>query len=210
MTMPIGDEGQVFINCPFDGDYVPLFDAMVFAIYKCGFLPRCVKEIDDASQNRLDKIMGIIDECDLGIHDISRTELDSDTCLPRFNMPLELGLFLGAKKWGRPEHNQKKCLVLDRCVYRYQKFISDLAGQDIKSHKQSPQTLVTVVRDWLSSVRPNLMSGSLLWEDYSYFRSELSDLCSAMNLVEAELTFLDYRRVVYGWLERMENVAIRR
>ena len=67
---------HVFVNCPF-----------VFAIYKCDFLPRCAKEADDASQNRLDKIVDIIGECRLGIHDISRTE-PGDMGLPRFNMPL--------------------------------------------------------------------------------------------------------------------------
>lgn len=35
---------NVFINCPFDKDYAPLFDAILFAIYKCGFRPRCAME----------------------------------------------------------------------------------------------------------------------------------------------------------------------
>lgn len=28
---------DVFINCPFDDDYKPLFDAVVFAVHDCGF-----------------------------------------------------------------------------------------------------------------------------------------------------------------------------
>jgi transcription initiation factor TFIIIB Brf1 subunit/transcription initiation factor TFIIB len=52
-------------------------------------------EVSDASQVRIEKIAGIIAACKFGIHDISRTELDPTTHLPRFNMPLELGLFLG-------------------------------------------------------------------------------------------------------------------
>lgn len=54
-------------------------------------------EINDAGDQRIDKINNIIKECKIGIHDISRTELDDHSNLPRFNMPLELGLFLGAK-----------------------------------------------------------------------------------------------------------------
>jgi len=37
-------------------------------------------------------------------HDISRTELNEHS-LPRFNMPLELGLFLGASRFGQLEED---------------------------------------------------------------------------------------------------------
>jgi len=36
---------NVFINCPFDSDYKPLFDAIVFAIFDFGFVPRCSLEV---------------------------------------------------------------------------------------------------------------------------------------------------------------------
>ena len=206
----VGPERQIFINCPFDDEYRPLFRAMVFAIYKCGFLPRCAQEASDSGQNRLDKIMGIIGECGLGIHDISRTELDQNTHLPRFNMPFELGVFLGARKWGSPVHQRKKCLVLDREPYRYRKFISDIAGQDPEAHHQNPQTLVTAIRNWLISSQHGLMSGSLLWQEYEGFLDVLPDLCAAMNLVADELTFLDYLEVIYGWLGDTEAVEITR
>ncbi len=29
---------NVFLNCPFDSAYKQLFDAMVFAVYDCGFI----------------------------------------------------------------------------------------------------------------------------------------------------------------------------
>jgi len=32
-------EQNVFINCPFDDDYAPLFEAIVFAINDAGFRP---------------------------------------------------------------------------------------------------------------------------------------------------------------------------
>lgn len=57
-------------------------------------------ELDDGGQTRIDKLYGLIGECRYGIHDLSRTELDDVNQLPRFNMPLELGLFLGAKRYG--------------------------------------------------------------------------------------------------------------
>jgi len=89
---------DVFVNCPFDEQYRPLFRALLFAVLDCGFRVRCALEIDDASEIRIDKIFRIIGEAKYGIHDISRTEPDPENRLPRFNMPLELGMFLAAKR----------------------------------------------------------------------------------------------------------------
>ncbi|MEO8112942.1 MAG: hypothetical protein ABI655_01080 [Phenylobacterium sp.] len=86
---------DVFINCPFDRAYDPTFRALVFTIYACGFRPRSARELDDGGQTRIDKLFALIDECRFGIHDLSRTEPDEVNHLPRFNMPLELGVFLG-------------------------------------------------------------------------------------------------------------------
>ncbi len=51
---------NVFINCPFDVAYKPLFDAMVFTVHDCGFIARYALEKEDASQVRIDKIYTII------------------------------------------------------------------------------------------------------------------------------------------------------
>jgi len=91
---------DLFINCPFSNDYRPLFEGVVFAAIYCGFFPRCALEADDSSSNRFEKICDLIGQCDFGFHDISKVELDGKSKLPRFNMPLELGLFLAAKKFG--------------------------------------------------------------------------------------------------------------
>lgn len=94
----------------------------------------------------MERLHELIRVCDLGIHDISRTECAP---LPRFNMPFELGLFLGAKKFGTAAHHEKKVLILDRTRYRYQRFLSDIGGQDIKADDDAPENLVRIVRSWL-------------------------------------------------------------
>src|SRR5688572_26802362 len=147
-------EEDVFVNCPLDVDYRPLFEAIVFTIHECGYAARSALEVTDTSQVRIEKISGIIAACKFGIHDISRTELDATTGLPRFNMPLELGLFLGAKRFGTGKQKLKNCLVLDVERYRYQKFISDISGQDIVAHAGKPVHAIRVVRDWLSDATP--------------------------------------------------------
>jgi hypothetical protein len=125
-------------------------------------------EHDDASQVRLEKIYRLIGSSAFGIHDISRTELDGENRLPRFNMPLELGVFLGAKQFGTGRHRSKRCLVLDRERYRFQRFISDIAGQDIKAHGNSPEIVVRTVRDWLRNAisQVPMPGGSHLWARY--------------------------------------------
>jgi hypothetical protein len=103
---------DVFINCPFTDDYRAHFEAIVFTVVRSGFTPRCARESDDGGEVRFDKICRIIRECQYSVHDISKTELDADLGLPRFNMPFELGLFLGAKRFGGRSHNRKKTLIL--------------------------------------------------------------------------------------------------
>jgi hypothetical protein len=143
----------------------------VFTVILCGFSPRCSLEIDDGSEVRIDKIVRIIGECRLGVHDLSRTELDAVNGLPRFNMPLELGLFLGAKRFGGEAHGRKNCLILDLEQYRYQKFISDLAGQDIRAHGGQINRIITAVRDWLrtTSGRKDIPGGGEIAARFAEF-----------------------------------------
>lgn len=199
---------NVFLNCPFDSAYRELFDALVFAIHDCGFVARCALEEEDASQVRIEKIYEIVTECRYGIHDISRTELDELSDLPRFNMPLELGVFLGAKKFGIEEQKRKMCLILDHERYRYQKFISDIAGQDIRAHNSNPQELVTVVRNWLrnASGRTTIPSGSFIWSHYQDFIGALPQLAQRFELEVGELVFNDYTFLLAEWL-RLRKIA---
>lgn len=193
---------NVFINCPFDSAYKPLFDAIVFAVHDCGFVARCAVEEEDTSQVRIDKIYSIIADCRYGIHDISRTELDEISGFPRFNMPLELGIFLGAKKFGIEEQKRKNCLVLDKEPYRYQQFISDIAGQDIQVHNNSPEEVVKVVRNWLrtASKRQTLPSGNIIWERYQNFMEDLPQMAKDFQLEVDDLIFNDYVWVLGKWL----------
>jgi len=195
---------SVFINCPFDDQYSSLFDALVFAIHDCGFIARCALEIDDGAQVRADTLNTLIRECRYGVHDLSRTELDPENQLPRFNMPLELGVFLGARQFGDRAQREKVCLVLDRETYRYQMFCSDIAGQDIRSHHNDVRKIIVVVRNWLRNALRDksisIPSGSRIVDRYVLFSRELPVLCSGLKLEVDELVFHDYSHLVVGWL----------
>jgi hypothetical protein len=188
---------DVFINCPFDAAYQPFFHAIVFTVTRSGFRARCALETDNAVDNRLAKICEIIRECRYGIHDISRTESDGTPPLPRFNMPLELGLFLGAQRFGGRHHTQKCCIVLDRERYRFQRFVSDIAGQDIHSHDGDVPTLILKVATWLrtQSDDPRVPGGRAIAAEYAAFGEWLPAICAARKLGLDELTFGDFARI---------------
>jgi hypothetical protein len=194
---------SVFINCPFDGRYKPLFEAILFAVADCGFRPRCALEIDDGSQVRMDKIFDLIAGCRFGIHDLSRIDLDPTVGLPRFNMPFELGVFLGAKRYGGREQKRKVGLILDRERFRYQAFLSDIAGQDIREHGDDPQQIISIIRNWLRSAsgRAEIPGGSTIQARYLLFRENLPHLCRQLKAQEKELTFNDYVWLVTEWLQ---------
>jgi hypothetical protein len=195
---------NVFINCPFDEAYLSILHAIIFTVFDCGYTPRCSLEIEDSSEVRIEKIAKVISECKYGIHDISRTELDKDTNLPRFNMPLELGMFLGAKRFGDDEQRKKACLILDKAPYRYQSFISDIAGQDIQSHKNDDSETIKVVRNWLRNVseRVTIPGGKEILRRYHLFLSELPGICEDFKLTVDEMVFNDYTHIVFEWLKR--------
>lgn len=194
--------GSVFVNCPFDDVYEPIRNALVFAIFECGFQPRSALEENDAGAVRVEKIQRIIAECKFGIHDISRTELDAHNDLPRFNMPLELGLFIGARRFGDKKQKLKNCLVLDREQYRYQQYTSDIAGQDIRSHNDNPRDAIRAVREWLNATtgRRTIPGGAQIARKFEKFVDDLPNICLNAGLDNGEVTYNDYCNFVSDWL----------
>lgn len=47
-------ERSVFVNCPFDNDYLPILQATVFAIHDCEFVARSVVEATKQHELRTD------------------------------------------------------------------------------------------------------------------------------------------------------------
>lgn len=194
-------ERNVFLNCPFDKEYQALQTAILFAATDCGYRVRCALEVDDGSVVRIDKIVRLIAESRLGIHDISRTELDATNSLPRFNMPFELGLFFGASELGTPRQKNKGCLILDIERYRFQKFLSDIAGQDPRAHAGDPEKVIKIIRDWLSANSAwRIPGGKSMVKRYKRFRSDLPTLCERYEIEMEELTFNDWTDFITEWV----------
>jgi hypothetical protein len=196
----------VFLNVPLDKRYRrTLLRALVFAIYDCGFVARCALEDEDTGEVRINKIYKLMSESKYGIHDISRTSLDREYRLPRFNMPLELGIFLGARYFGQGKHTAKRLLVLDLDRYRYHIFCSDIAGQDIRSHENQVALAIHSVRNWLRNApdrKGSMFPGATrICDRYTRFQKQLPKLCATFSLDKNNLEFNDYATLVAGWLK---------
>jgi len=122
-------------------------------------------------------------------------------------MPLELGLFLGAKRYGHDAQRDKRCLIMDSERYRYQQFISDIGGQDVKAHGNDKKTCIRVVRDWLNdaSGRKTLPGGNAIHEHYLAFEQDLPKLCRKLKIEKEELTYNDFAEIASSWLEAMNS-----
>jgi hypothetical protein len=143
-------QSSVFINCPFDQEYEPLMNAIVFSVVCCGFTPRVAIESGDVAVPRMERICASLHDSRYSIHDLSRCTGEGDSNLARFNMPLELGMAMGrrfaAQEASGPPHDW---LILVPEDHTYVRFISDLAGFDPGTHKGSQGTIVPVVMAWL-------------------------------------------------------------
>jgi len=183
----------------------------VFAVIDFGYTARCALETEDAGITRIEKIYRLIEECRFGIHDISRIESDAVHGLPRSNMPFELGLFLGARRFGGKPQNDKQCLVLEAERYRYQKYLSDIAGQDIRQHDNEPAKAVGAVRDWLAASRPRsakpLPGATAIMRHYREFQANLPAMLRAADLEPAELGFFDRANLMAQFLETRSALA---
>jgi hypothetical protein len=203
MLKPDNFDKSIFINCPFDALYRPILWAVIFSILACGYKPCSALQEDDAGTVRLDKIRRLISGSRLGIHDISRTEIDVVSGLPRFNMPFELGLDLGARMYGRGYLARKQILILDKERYRYRQFLSDIAGQDISNHDNLPELAIERVRSWLNALREHerpLKGPARINQLYRDFTNDLPHLAIAATLDAESLDFNDFHYFAKGWV----------
>lgn len=140
---------SVFLNCPYDADFQERFDAVVFSIVCCGFLPRSALESGTVAEPRMARITRALFESKYSIHDLTRCTGEGDANLARFNMPLELGIAMARRYLEKRKDRRHDWLVLVPEGHRYQTFISDLAGFDPKTYDGSTRGIVVAATGWL-------------------------------------------------------------
>lgn len=167
---------NVFINCPFDKDYRQLLLAVIFTVKRLGFIPRLTLEQANSGVTRIALILDLIDASKYGIHDLSRL-LATETGQPaRMNMPFELGIDFGCKKFRKEPWCDKRLLILEKERYRYQAALSDLSGSDIREHNDEPIRITKAVRDWFVTEALNTgPSHKKIWYEFNDFTADLEE-----------------------------------
>jgi hypothetical protein len=167
----------VFVNAPFDPAYAPLFEALVFTLFACGYRVSCALEENDSGDIRLDKLAQLIAKSPRSIHDLSRIER-GDNDLPRFNMPFELGMAMGARRFGGRSHKSDKIKIMVRERYKLPEYLSDLGGNDPDAHHGDPHKVIRIARDVLhASPHGQLLAGpAKLITTFDQFTAALPDI----------------------------------
>lgn len=143
---------NVFLNCPLDREYEPILQAILFCLVRFGLTPRIATERNDAGEARIDKLLDLIGSSRYSIHDISRCQAREPGEHYRLNMPFELGIDFGCRRYGGEPFSKKVILILEEQPYRYQAAISDLAGMDVEAHGGGCEAAVRKVRNWLTGL----------------------------------------------------------
>lgn len=142
---------SVFINCPFDDDFEPLFEAIIFSIACCGFEPRSALETGTVADSRMERITQALFSSKYSIHDLSRCKGEGNERLARFNMPLEFGIAVARRYISQGKADEHNWLLLVPQGHQYAQFISDLAGFDPKQHDGTIEAVVRAVVTWLAT-----------------------------------------------------------
>ncbi len=199
-----GFDNAVFINCPFDEDYRPILEAILFCLVDCELTPRLASERLDSGEVRLEKIVELIRASRYSIHDLSRVQAAEAGQFARLNMPFELGVDYGLAQSGVKRFERKRLLVVAEDQYKYQAALSDIAGWDIGSHQGNYEQAIRGVRSWLASCdltnkSPSSIIGAYVgFQEWDYERL-LADGWSEQDIQERQTPEL--LRAMHEWIE---------
>ena len=200
---------NVFINCPFDSDYIPLLRPLLFTILYLGYYPRISLERSDSGEARFNKICKLIEDSRISIHDISRICSTEVNEFYRLNMPFELGVDIGCRLFKGGKHNHKKCLILEKERYRFQKAISDLSGHDIKNHNDEPTEIVRQIRNWfIENENIPADSPTKIWTTFNEFTADFYIQRELEGFKDEDLNLMpipEYIKFIKKWLIERNN-----
>ena len=206
---------NVFINCPFDNYYFPLLKPLLFTLIYVELNPQ-ISETSDSGEIRLNNIKKLMSVSKYSIHDLSRMEPLKRKDYPRFNMPFECGIDFGLKMSNENNFGEKKFLILDKEQYRYQRVISDISGNDIKAHKNEPEEIIKVVRDWFKPTNKQIPRHREIWLAFNEFEFDYENILKEEGYNPKDinsLTFSDIIENMNAWIEKYKeknNIAQQR
>ena len=131
---------SVFLNIPYDSAFEDLYLAYIVGLTQLGL--RIHAALAVPNQGRLGTIIELIEQSEFSIHDLSRVEVSRG--VPRFNMPVELGLALYRSHATKGKH---RVFIFESKAHRAQRSTSDVNGIDPQIHKGTPKGLMSALRN---------------------------------------------------------------
>jgi hypothetical protein len=131
---------SVFLNIPYDPPFEDLYLAYIVGLTQLGLQIRVALAVPN--QGRLATIIDLIEKSDFSIHDLSRVEISHG--VPRFNMPVELGLALYRSHMTKGKH---RVFIFEKQAQRAQRSTSDVNGIDPQIHKGTAKGVMCVLRN---------------------------------------------------------------
>lgn len=196
---------NIFINCPFDPEYVALLTPLLFTLVYLGYAPRIASESLDSGTPRIEKIVQLITESKFSIHDLSRLQSSEKDEFYRLNMPFELGIDFGYRSFAEGDAKSKRFLILEKERCRYQRALSDLSGSDIGNHNAEPESIVRVVRNWFRELGPGkLPSATVIWDEFNMFATDFYQAGEEQGYRDKDLRLMptrEYLDFIQEWLE---------
>ncbi len=192
-------DNAIFINCPFDEEYLPLLRALLFVARFYGLDVKIASSDLDSKSNRLSRIIALMRESKYSVHDLSRMKSDKKGEYYRMNMPFELGLDYGIGGDG------KIFLIFENEPYKLKIALSDINGWDVRPHLDSPETLIMEFRRWIvvnRDLRQELKgySSSDIWYKYNDFYASFSDFMMIHHLKDEEISIPEYLEYIDSYL----------
>lgn len=203
-------EKNVFINCPFDPTYHSLLRPLLFTILYLDFNPKIASERSDSGEQRINKICELIESSRYSIHDLSKLKSTKKNEFSRHNMPFELGIDYGSRKFAENHFGKKKFLVIAKERYDYIKALSDLSGIDIKSHNNDIEEIIRAVRNWFVETvgLTNLKPTAVLFNDFITFMGVFDAERKNEGFKDKdiyEMPIPEFTLFIKNWLQKKAN-----
>jgi len=120
------------------------------------------------------------------------------------NMPFELGIDYGCRKYSSGKCSEKKQLILEKEPYTYRIALSDISGFDIKYHNNEPIILIRIIRDWfVETVGIRGLKGPTeIWNRYNDFIYYLTVSRLKIGFSEEDIDLMpipEYLDVITEW-----------
>jgi hypothetical protein len=188
-------ERNVFINCPFDEDYRPCFEALLFIVAASGYTVRCALEDADGASIRFDKLRKLIAESPHTIHDLLPHRAQQG-CVATLQHAIRARACHGSEVLWQPQAATQQCAHSGAQGLHSDAYLSDLGGNDPASHNGDPLQLMAAVTRFLhASPTGKVLAGpKSVFVRFTRFKEGLQTMAGALQRDLHEIhPFREYR-----------------